>query len=61
MAMDDVPNQIQANIQAMMNQAVEDADVNVVANGPQLSREGTSEGIPDNINLGATLAILMML
>ena len=54
MAMDDVPNQIQANIEAMMNQSGEDADVNVVANGPQLSREGSIEGIPDNINLGAT-------
>jgi len=38
----------------MMNQGNEDADVNVVANGPQLSREGSSEGIADNINLGAT-------
>ncbi|MCF6455636.1 hypothetical protein [Pseudoalteromonas sp. MMG024] len=54
MAMDDVPNQIQANIEAMMNQSGENADVNIVANGPQLSREGSIEGIPDNINLGAT-------
>lgn len=54
MAMDDVPNQIQANIEAMMNQGGEDADVNIVANGPQLGREGSIEGIPDNINLGAT-------
>lgn len=54
MAMDDVPNQIQANIEAMMNQGGEDADVNIVANGPQLSREGSQEGILDDINLGDT-------
>ncbi|WP_100915341.1 hypothetical protein [Pseudoalteromonas spongiae] len=54
MAMDDVPHQIQANIEAMMNESSEGADVNIVVNGPQLNREGSSEGIPDNINLGAT-------
>ena len=58
MEMELAQNQIQANIEQMMAQNNDNNDVDIVANGPQLVREGSQEGVPDDIGLGNTAGFI---